>query len=65
MRVAGKFDTDNEIMVVIAIEKEPLKEPRLVDEIILNDITDEELLEIIKKELRTCTKRLDFDNYFS
>ena len=51
MRVAGKFDTDNEIMVVIAIEKEPLKEPRLVDEIILNDITDEELLEIIKKEL--------------
>lgn len=51
MKFVNKFETDDEIMVILSIDKQPLKEVRLVDELKVDDLTDTEILDVIKKDI--------------
>ena len=53
MRLVTKYETDKEIFIILAIEKEPLKVDFLVDEVRLDDIVDEQIFQMIKEQLPT------------
>jgi hypothetical protein len=59
MRVASMFETDKEIMVVIAIEKEPLKLLKMVDEVKLADILEEEVVKLIQEQISSLQNDLN------
>jgi hypothetical protein len=50
MEIIAKGQTDTQIIVTIAIDKEPLKEARMGD-VDVNNFVDDEIEQIIKDEL--------------
>ena len=50
MEIIAKGQTETQIIVTIAIQKEPLKEPRMGD-VDVNNFMDDEIKQIIKDGL--------------
>jgi hypothetical protein len=51
MRFVTKYETDQEIFAIVAIEKEPLKVSMMVDEVRVEDIPDEQVIQLIKEQI--------------
>lgn len=49
--IVAKGETATELLVTFSIPKEPLKELLLVDEVKVDDLSDEQLIEFVKEEL--------------
>lgn len=52
MKIVTKYETNDEILIIFSIEKEPLKYPLAVEDVKLENLSDEQIICFLKEQIK-------------